>query len=355
MKHQGGMAKQVLYDSPFLQDWPIQMYPPVNYVFPPHRKKIWKKDGIMSTPLVIPPGDVESSIVRFDFDEPQHMGLPCFDSKKQLRRDARWGRYLRYVYGELPDTYPLCVSQFSRMYSSLASLLNISLPVASYDICEQDGAQKRLRSWSMSVEPTWMVYLLHYKVPRDPLPHQAWVEVTHRSRTWLRGFERQGMWFGVAGGTGVWFNTGRTIAFREHHEAFQFFNAHWETDMAMRARHEGYDTVQFIYGDSQRHPCCHKLNLTANCFGIELMSTRLVGNYACGGVNSTFAFRSGWNAQRPCRCTEDNIGKTNGPYVAGYINCMGTASHCASTNAKCATRMLAARHNMRRVERFTPR
>ena len=87
------------------------------------------------------------------------------------------------------------------------------------------------------------VYLLHYKSPRAPLPNHTWVEVTRRARSWESGYERHGMWFSVAGGTGVWFNTGRTIAFDHHHQGFKYFGAQWETDLAVNALAAGYDTV----------------------------------------------------------------------------------------------------------------
>lgn len=92
--------------------------------------------------------------------------------------------------------------------------------------------------------------------------------------------------------------------------------------------------MQFLMGDGQWHPCCQQLGLSSGCFGLEFVSTRLTGNYACGGPNGSSAFRAGWHADKPCQCTEDNLGHTNNPhlseYFAGYLNCMGYASHCGS-------------------------
>lgn len=330
------------YDSPLLQKWPEQIYPPVGYTFPQHRAKVWKhKNGsiIHATPLSIPPMK-RRNFVRFDFETPESRGMPCFPTKQSLVSDARWKKYFKKVYGELPSTYPICVSQLSLFYSSFAKSLNLSLPASQYDICDRED---RRRSWSMSVLPSWTQYILHYDVPRPPLPHNTWVEVSHHSRSWKNGFERQGMWFSAAGGSGVWFNTGRTIAFRQHHDAFHFFQSHWETDLAVNARSAGYDTIQFTLGDSLSHKCCKKLGLQPNCFGLELMSTRLTGNYACGGKGASSALRSGWNAQRSCVCTEDNVDISRSGKPSGYINCVGTASHCASTPGCPPMRLPAAR------------
>jgi hypothetical protein len=312
---------------------------------------VWKyKNGSTISPLPVEiPNKGTNDYIRFDFGPPESLGFPCFKSNRALVSDTRWRKYFKKVYGELPNTFPICVSQLSRLYSSLASSLKLELPKSQYNICERDGLSKRFRSWSRSDQPSWMIYILHYNVPRVPIAHHTWVEVTHHSRSWKQGFERQGLWFGVAGGTGVWFNTGKTIAFREHHEAFQFFKSQWETDLAVNARNAGYDTIQFTLGDSMPHKCCRKLGLQANCFGLELMSTHLVGNYACGGKGSLTMYRSGWNAQRPCVCTEDNIDiKHSKP--RGYVNCMGTASHYVNTPNSSLSFARRAAWNHRRMK-----
>ena len=322
----------VLYNDSLLQNWPLQMFPPMGYVFPTHKKKLWTfSNGTIIQPSSLPiPENTFGKLVRFDFQEdPKEMGLPCFESGLVLRRYPQWNEYFLKVYGSSPTSFPLCVSQFSQFYHELGKLLNITLPPHQYDICEMEGPGKRLRSWSRSNQPSWMVYLLHYDRPRTPLPHNTWVEVMHHHRNWYNGFERQGLWFTASSGSGVWFNTGRTIAFRDHGEAFAYFMSHWETDLAVNARDSGFDTIQFTHGDGMNHPCCKRLGLRPNCFGLELMSTRLVGNYACGGAESSNAYRSGWNAERPCQCTEDNVDVKNRPTTV--LNCMHTASHTLNT------------------------
>ena len=311
------------------------------------------------------------SLVRFDFDahegDCRPGGLLHFATRQELDAHPQWRRYFEAVYGELPgvSSFPLCISQLSRLYTALLFELNITLPPASYDLCERDEAAGAVRAWSYSAEPPWMIYLLHYKPVRKPLPSHTWVEVTHRARTLASGYERHGMWFSVAGGTGVWFNTGRTIAFDHHHEGFKHFGAAWETDMAQNASAAGFDTVQFLYGDDQPHPCCDKLGecpalklllnqlaapvpapvpvqlisllagLGTQCFGLEFVATRMTGLHACGALNgSNVDFRAGWDASRLCACTEDNVGRTNSRFEAdryvGYVNCKTYASHCAA-------------------------
>ena len=328
-----------------MQGWPYQLYPPNDFTFnmpdynrSTHAHLIERQAQLasMHTTVVTTGQIAPQSLIRFDFEtehECKALGLPRFASRSEL--PSQWARYFQAVYGEVPphEAFPLCVSQLSRLYLRVAAALNITLPPLAEDVCEPDG-KSLWRPWASSKEPGWMVYLLHYKPPRAPLPNHTWVEVTHRARSWVSGFERAGLWFSAAGGTGVWANTGRTVVFNHHHEAFDYFGALWETDLALHARAAGYDTVQFIMGDSQWHPCCKRLRLKANCFGLELLSTRLVGNFACGGANSTSAFRAGWNADRPCACTEDNVGRTGArprtDWYAGYLNCIGYASHCGS-------------------------
>jgi hypothetical protein len=322
----------VLYNDSLLQNWPRQHFPPTGYVFPNHSKKRWTFPNgslIRPHPLLIP-NNTGVRLVRFDFQKDvREMGMPCFGSELALKEHPKWHEYFLRVYGSSPTSFPLCVSQFSQFYYELGKSLNISLPPLQYDICEADGHRKRLRSWSKSNQPSWIVYLLHYDHPRSPLPQNAWVEVMHHHRNWFNGFERQGMWFTAASGSGVWLNTGRTIAFRDHGEAFAYFMSHWETDLAVNAKEFGFDTIQFTHGDGMTHHCCKKLRLKPNCFGLELMSTGLVGNYACGGPTSFNMYRSGWNAERPCQCTEDNVDVKNRP--TSIINCMNTASHALDT------------------------
>lgn len=142
------------------------------------------------------------------------------------------------------------------------------------------------------------------------------------------------MWFAMSAGTGVWFNLGRTISFNEHGDAFAHFDIAGaeENQLAPRARAAGYDTVQFLKGDSSVTPCCTKLGLGALCQGFtEFVSTRLNGTFPCGGDDSQSFFRAGWNATRPCECSEANVGPTADPTdaSANYINCKGFASEHA--------------------------
>lgn len=266
-------------------------------------------------------------LVRFDFTRPcRSGGLPRFSSRSELRSHPQWRRYFLAVYGELPrdaESFPLCVSDFSMLYTPILSMLNITLPPPANRLCEHDG-RSAWRPWSPSVLPPWTAYLLHYKPPRAPLPSHTYVEVMHGARSWESGFERHGMWFTVQSGTGVWFNLGRTIAFDYHDEGFRYFNAQWETDMAQNAAAAGYDSIQFIRGDNMSHPCCQRIGLAAQCFGLEFVATRLTGVYACGAPNgSSHAFRAGWNATRRCHCTEHTREK--------FVNCVGTASHCGAS------------------------
>jgi len=252
------------------------------------------------------------------------VGLPIFRSPHLI--EGAWRTYFLRVYGEVPEhesEYPICVgADLSFLYAGLLKELNITLP--KLDVCAKPPALSQVPAR----EPPWAVKLVTRAHRQQPYPNSSWIEVMHRGRNSGR-WELNGMWFGITSGTGVWLNAGRTIAFEGHGDAFQWFKTtargFQENDLALKARKAGYDTIQFLRCDGIMDACCRRLNLGACCGGFEIMTTYSHGRSACGSVAM---FRAGWNASRPCACSEKIRGSTMdaGDPVAGYLNCQGYAS-----------------------------
>jgi len=116
------------------------------------------------------------------------------------------------------------------------------------------------------------------------------------------GDEHHGSWFLYAKGTGVWYNTGKSITFNDHGDAFQHFGRHDNEGMCQAAAAAGYDTVFFIaHPDSTNYPCASKGHYPY--MNIEVVAVKLQGTYSCGAPFplSHLVLRSGW-ATDPCTC-----------------------------------------------------
>jgi hypothetical protein len=145
---------------------------------------------------------------------------------------------------------------------------------------------------------------LWHPPPYKAFPGNTWVEVMHHKDPF--GDEHHGLWFLYAKGSGIWFNTGKTISFGVHEEAFHYFGASGNEPMCQMAASQGYDSIQFVsWHDCTNYPC-----RTENCLmNIEIVATKLVGTYSCGSAGAApQSLRGGWHS-KPCSCTnqEDTI------------------------------------------------
>ena len=118
------------------------------------------------------------------------------------------------------------------------------------------------------------------------------------------GDEHFGSWFFYAGGSGIWFNTGNTISFTDHGDAFVYFQTKANNEvMAQTAAAAGFDSVQFLQHTDCEFKACNKKGGKLTYPNIEILSTRLVGHYACTSKTGTSdLIRTGWAADKPCVC-----------------------------------------------------
>ena len=110
---------------------------------------------------------------------------------------------------------------------------------------------------------------------------------------------------------------GRTIAFADHADGWSWFNVSNITfdernqamiSMALRA---GYDSIQFLSHTCAMmyEDCLDRSLLNLTYFNLEVVSTHLVGIYACGSEGgSSPLLRTGWpqgvdgRGSTPCTC-----------------------------------------------------
>ena len=115
-----------------------------------------------------------------------------------------------------------------------------------------------------------------------------------------------------AKGSGVWYNIGKSITFKEHADAFAHFGVRDNEAMCRAAAAAGLDTVQFsAHHDHTNYPCD-----TAGGYpymNIEIVAVKLGGTYACGEDKPSGQdpghLKAGWHS-KPCNC-DNAFDRTN--------------------------------------------
>merc|ERR1712070_1297972 len=132
-------------------------------------------------------------------------GWPRFQSMDELQASP-WKTYFMEVYGELPRAYPVCINDLwflNKAAYEAAGITGHAL-VAETDV--QEGDLFRSQDYMGNVR------LMIYHEVYTPLPSNTWTEIEHTAiPTELKGF-----WVWRLRGTGVWANSGNTIAFPNH-------------------------------------------------------------------------------------------------------------------------------------------
>ena len=239
---------------------------------------------------------------------------PTFDTQAELQASP-WGAYYQLVYGELPPDnwagwYPLYIAWFNFIHDDALVTAHVA-GVPDAKTCP-DQAWDRYSLGAQYEPPSvswiWQAY------PYPAAPDEFWLEVIHEADPF--GDEHDGMWMIYAPGSGIYFYTGKTIAFNEHADAYSHFGAKGNEDLSRKAYAAGYDSIQFLAHVDHVNYQCDTFNTGKPGFdymGVEIVSTWLVGTFACGAAGATpNVFRSGL-ADSGCVC--DN-GKQ-------FLNCAG--------------------------------
>jgi hypothetical protein len=143
-----------------------------------------------------------------------------------------WCMYFCNVYGEAPDKFPLSISDsFSMVYDKVADALDVKRPDMAGDCPRKDAKKGEHYGTNNKYQ------LPHTSWIWDPPPYgseekKKWVEVLHQTDPF--GDEKHGCWMLRAKGSGIWFNTGKTIAFKEHADAYSHFGVSQGGDMNVK-------------------------------------------------------------------------------------------------------------------------
>ena len=240
-------------------------------------------------------------------------GWPRFHRVDELRNSS-WSAYFTSVYGELPTQYPVCVYDFWR------------LDAQAYVEAGLNGTRPFVDPGNVSEGDLFAYGELEFGIYHnkwEPIPNNTWVEVTHS----VLPTETMGAWVWNQRGSGVWYNTGRTVVFptpsnpsQIHAEAIKWLregcshkiSVFWpqlESDIfGACAREKGIDSIQFEPQQGE---------VPTGTFGItgrtEMVLVGVDGNETCGMANaSATPLRSGWMASRVCDCQNEPIPDTCG-------------------------------------------
>jgi len=234
------------------------------------------------------------------------------------------GAYFMKVYGEIPRTrYPICVGSFWFLHKDVfeaAGITDLSLQRCPSQPGDYYMTNNKYQHWA-----SWIWHPAPFGIDGRGLPANTWIEVSHMAQERESG----GSWFVFSSGSGIWFNTGKTIVFQDHGAAHSLFlgenwigegkmNKLWQrmeardAQMSVEAAKQGYTTIQFLdHADDQWRCGSGGYNKLRPSMGIEVVGVRLHGVGACGDDPSVF--RTGWNAEKPCDCDNGQP----------FLNCRG--------------------------------
>lgn len=253
----------------------------------------------------------------------ENYGWPRFENLAELRASP-WASYIEDVYGELPQEFPVCIYDLWLIDSAAYQKANITGRVIVDDASTvKEGDLFRgtdARSYHI-YHGTW-----------EPLPNNTWVEVTHT----VFPTELEGFWVFRTRGSGIWYNTGRTMVFptpsdlsKIHADAIAFLTKDCSIKPSIRwplmesdifgfcAREKGIDSIQFEPQARQK---------PLGTFGLtgmtEMVLVNIDGKYNCGVEDAgKTPLREGWMASRQCSCVSYNITDSCGlmPNAPGSI------------------------------------
>jgi len=256
------------------------------------------------------------------------MKFPIFKNKSELE-DSEWSKYFLYIYGEIPNTgYPIDLNTFWLLYTDILEKYNIKLTDQCikdnncFTICPtKEGQLYAHMSGSDDMKNTiWINHLKPYK----PLPKNINIEVTHVSGGYpmQKHFESVGSWMYYAKGSGIYFNTGNTISFKDHSESIKYFLniniscpiinecLHYFKEVFTKAKNKGYDSIQYLNHDDMR---CGNT-------AIEIVDLHGIGAFSCGN-KTKLNIKSGWMGKNKCICDNHKESMNclvNNTMIGGY-------------------------------------
>merc|ERR1719174_2453566 len=100
------------------------------------------------------------------------------------------------------------------IYDSIIIRVKVKMMPASVGDCPTANPPEGQRyGFNNQYSPRFLNWIWH-RYPYEQVAPSTWVEVIHQADPF--GDEHYGAWFVFAPGSGIYFNTGSTLAFKEH-------------------------------------------------------------------------------------------------------------------------------------------
>ena len=250
--------------------------------------------------------------------QPPTGSWPTFATISGLKASS-FGRYYITIYGELPpaNMFPLDVGATWLLYDGAL----ISAGVGDLPKADTCPSKERDRYTANNMYQPPLVSWIWHKYPYTAPAANTWVEVLHEADPF--GDEHFGMWMVYAPGSGLWFNTGVTISFPEHQDAYTHFGVtqgDLNEELSKTAAAAGYDSIVFTaHIDHTNYQCdTHNTGKAGFAYmGVEVVATKLTGTYPCGtSTGAPAVIRKGWRGSQVCDCNPKGQ----------FLNCKGVPS-----------------------------
>ena len=225
---------------------------------------------------------------KFDVN-PVHNKLPRFSTLSELKKNVHWYEYLSHLYTDeqIKSLIPLDLGEFWFLYPELMSFeLYSSLNWNLFPFYRQGiyalhnpflvefiyDYRTLIKAMLFNTRPSELWIYQYMKLPLKRCSCTSYHKIDQSIDTPItlnsyqeieifRGPDPPGafQWFYYAKGSGIWINLGKTIAFTDHHEAFEFFSITHDYSWGERQAEDAlgnilleaeYDSIQFT--------CCHE-------------------------------------------------------------------------------------------------
>ena len=237
------------------------------------------------------------------------MKFPVFSNKNELKNSI-WSKYFLHIYGEIPDSdYPIDLNTFWILYTNILEKYNIVLTDQCikdkncYSICPKNNGD--LYSNMSYIDDMNNTIWIYHKPPFKAFLDNSVIEIIHTSGGYpgQKMIESTGSWMYYAKGSGIYFDIGKTISFKDHSESVKHFLdidiscplreecAYYFKDVFTKAKNMGYDSIQYL-----RH-----YDMRCGNTAIEIVDLHGIGAYPCGNKDK-YNIKSGWKGKNICIC-----------------------------------------------------
>lgn len=286
---------------------------------------------------------------------------PRFNDKADLKGNREWGKYISSIYGELPEEgYPICTYNLAFIDPVLFEAAGLhrkinrcsedlpSVPCPAFIVGSNDGTRPECLEEGLLFDvPAYAGASIFNARNFLPVPSNAWVEVVHKA---VPNEEQGSFWMYRATGSGIWYNTRKTLVLKNHEEGQDWMEANGGK------RSKGYREVLALAHVLGHKSVQYTRHADRNCgarFGAELgqehqqdqrawaielvdLNPAIMGLLPCGGEKQEGVnlFRVGWRATRHCHCRNDVPGNAKGQVALNCVRQIDSSEIAASSQTE---------------------